>query len=84
MTAQVGHDSSAPGWWLAHPAVLDSLEAEPKLEYVVAMAKNAVLKRNAKPAMRRARKLSRASGKTEHAYEVGYAAQTWAEQRRVM
>ena len=38
----------------AHPAVLDLLEAEPKLEYLVAMAKNAVLKRKAKPAMRRA------------------------------
>ena len=68
----------------AKPEVLDLLDAEPNLEYVVAMAKNAVLKRKAKPAMRRARKLSRASGKTEHAYEVGYAAQTWAEQRRVM
>jgi hypothetical protein len=49
------------------------------------MAKNAVLKRKAKPAMRLARKLWRASGKTEHVYdEVGYAAHTWAEQRRVM
>jgi hypothetical protein len=28
------------------------LEAEPNLEYLVAMAKNAVLKRKAKPAMR--------------------------------
>ena len=49
------------------------------------MAKNAVLKRKAKPAMRRARKLSRTSGKTEHVYdEVGYAAQTWPGQRRVI
>jgi len=29
----------------AHPAVLEFLDAQPKLEYVVAMAKNAVLKR---------------------------------------
>jgi hypothetical protein len=36
-------------------------------------------------AVRRARKLSQASGKTEHVYdEVGYAAQTWPEQRRVI
>ena len=69
----------------AHPAVLDLLDAEPNLEYVVAMAKNAVLKRKAKPAMRRARKLSRASGKTEHVYdEARYAAQTWPQQRRVI
>src|SRR6516162_131384 len=33
----------------AHPAVLDFLDSQPKLEYVVAMAKNAVLKRIAAP-----------------------------------
>ncbi len=61
----------------AHPAVLDLLEAEPNLEYLVAMAKNAVLKRKAKPAMRQARKLSRHSGETEHVYgEAYYAART--------
>ncbi len=69
----------------AHPAVLDLLDAEPNLEYVVAMAKNAVLKRKAKPAMRQARKLSRRSGKTEHVYgEAGYAARSWPHQRRVI
>ncbi len=58
----------------AHPELLDFLEAEPNLEYVVAMAKNAVLKRKAKPAMRHARKLSRRSGETEHVYgEANYA-----------
>jgi hypothetical protein len=36
----------------AHPAVLEFLEAQPKLEYVVAMAKNAVLNRTA-PGIRR-------------------------------
>src|SRR5208282_4303114 len=49
----------------AHPDLLDFLDAEPNLEYVVAMAKNAVLKRKAKPAMRQARRLSRQSGETE-------------------
>jgi hypothetical protein len=69
----------------ANPAVLDLLDAEPNLEYVVAMAKNAVLKRKAKPAMRCARKLSRATGRTEHVYdEAGYAAQTWPEPRRII
>jgi hypothetical protein len=62
----------------AHPDLLDFLDAEPNLEYVVAMAKNAVLKRKAKPAMRPARKLSRQSGETEHVYgEAHYAAQSW-------
>jgi Transposase DDE domain group 1 len=69
----------------AHPDVLDLLDAEPNLEYLVAMAKNAVLKRKAKPAMRHARKLSRQSGKTEHVYgEAYYAAQSWPRQRRVI
>ena len=69
----------------AHPAVLDFLEAQPKLEYVVAMAKNAVLKRIAAPGIRRARQLSRRSGKTEHLYgEVHYAARKWSAPRRVV
>ncbi len=69
----------------AHPDLLDFLEDDPNLEYVVAMAKNAVLKRKAKPAMRQARKLSRQSGKTEHVYgEANYAARTWPQQRRII
>ncbi len=69
----------------AHPAVLDLLDAEPHLEYVVAMAKNAVLKRKAKPAMRRTRKLVRQTGQTEHVYdEARYAARTWPHERRVI
>src|SRR6202158_5841508 len=42
----------------AGPAGLEFLDAQPKLEYVVAMAKNAVLKRIAAPGIRRARELS--------------------------
>jgi len=69
----------------AHPEVFDFLDAEPNLEYVVAMAKNAVLKRKAKPAMRHARKLSRQSGETEHVYsEALYAAGSWPRPRRVI
>lgn len=69
----------------AHPDVLVLLDTEPNLEYVVAMAKNAVLKRKAKPAIRRARRLSRQSGQTEHVYnEARYAAQTWPHERRVI
>ena len=67
------------------PAVLNFLDSQPKLEYVVAMAKNSVLKRIAAPGVRRARQLSRRSGKTEHIYgEVGYAARKWRCQRRVV
>jgi len=69
----------------AHPDLLDFLEGEPNLEYVIAMAKNAVLKRKAKPAMRQARRLSRQSGETEHVYgEANYAARTWPQQRRII
>jgi Transposase DDE domain group 1 len=69
----------------AHPDLLYFLEGEPNLEYVIAMAKNAVLKRKAKPAMRKARKLSRQTGKTEHVYgEANYAARTWPQQRRII
>ena len=69
----------------AHPHVLALLDAEPTLEYVVAMAKNAVLKRQASPAMRQARQRSRHSGQTEHVYgEASYAARTWLQPRRVI
>ncbi len=69
----------------AHPDVLEFLDAQSDVEYVVAMAKNAVLQRKAKPAMRRARKLSRQSRQTEHVYsEAMYAAQKWPYSRRVI
>jgi hypothetical protein len=69
----------------AHPAVLEFLDAQPRLEYVVAMAKNAVLKRVVESGMRRARQLSRRSGKTEHIYgEVRYKAGKWPHLRRII
>jgi hypothetical protein len=69
----------------AEPALLNFLDAQPDVEYVVAMAKNAVLKRKAKRAMRQARRLSRCSQKTEHVYgEAEYAARTWPHHRRVI
>ena len=65
--------------------MLEFLDAQPKLEYVVAMAKNAVLKRVAAPGIRRARQLSRHSGKTEHIYgDAQYAAHSWPHARRVV
>jgi hypothetical protein len=62
----------------AGPTILDFLEAQPDVDYVVAMAKNDVLLRLAEPAMKQARRLSKASGRTAHVYGEGtYAAQSW-------
>ena len=55
------------------------------VEYVVAMAKNAVLNRLAEPTMQQARKLSAESAQTEHLYGEGrYAAESWCSERRVI
>src|SRR6266581_9296158 len=69
----------------AAPEILDFLDAQPRLDYVVAMPGNSVLKRFAAPLMRAARRLSRASGQTEHVYgECRYAARSWSRKRRVI
>ena len=69
----------------ATPEILDFLDAEPELDYVVAMGKNAVLQRHAESAMAVARAQSEASGRTEHIYtDTRYAAGTWGHQRRVV
>jgi len=70
----------------AEPELLDFLDAQPDLEYVVAMAKNAVLKRLARPALRLARRLSKQTRKTEHVYgECLYQTKkTWSHPRRVI
>lgn len=70
----------------ATPKVLDFLDCEPKVEYLVNLASNAVLKRKVKSAMRRARRVSGISGQTEHVYgECRYATRkTWPWKRRVI
>ena len=69
----------------ATPEILDFLDGEPRLTYVVAMAENGVLTRVAEPAMVDARAQSEASGQTEHVYtETRYAARTWRQARRVV
>jgi hypothetical protein len=69
----------------AAPEILDFLDAERRLDYVVAMAKNKVLKRRAERLMGRARKRSRQSGATAHVYgECRYAAGTWSRKRRII
>ena len=69
----------------ATPEVFDFLDAEPRLDYVVAMAKNAVLERHAESAMQTARTQSEVSGETAHVYtDTRYAARTWGHERRVV
>lgn len=69
----------------AHPRLLDFLDDQPRLEYVVAVAKNAVLKRKVKTVMPQARRLSRQSQQTEHVYsETWYVARKWNYPRRVI
>ncbi len=69
----------------AAPEILDFLDAEPRLDYVVAMGENAVLTRLAEPAMAQVRQLSEASGQTEHLYlETAYAAKSWPHVRHVV
>lgn len=69
----------------ACPEMLDFLDEQPKLDYVVAMAKNLTLEWKAERLMRSARKLSRKSEKTEHVYgECRYRAKTWDRERRVI
>jgi len=69
----------------ATPDLFDFLDAEPGLDYVVAMGANAVLTRYAAAAMGEARTQSEASGHTEHIYtDARYAARTWGRERRVI
>ena len=69
----------------ACPEVLDFLDEQPRLDYVVAIAKNSILERRARRLMGRARRLSRESQKTEHVFgECRYAARKWSSKRRVV
>ena len=52
----------------ATPEIFDFLDAEPRLDYVVAMARNAVLQRHAEPALLVAQAQSAASGQTAQVY----------------
>lgn len=69
----------------ATPEILDFLEGEARLDYVVAMAENSRLTPLAEPAMVEARAHSAVSGQTAHVYtETRYAARTWDQARRVV
>ena len=69
----------------ATPEIFDFLDAEPRLDYVVAMAKNAVLRRHAELALIVAQVQSAASGQTAQVYaDTRYRARTWDRDRRVV
>ena len=69
----------------ATPEIFDFLDAEPRLDYVVAMAKNAALRRHAEPALLVAQAQSAASGQIAHVYaDTRYRARTWDRDRRVV
>jgi hypothetical protein len=68
----------------ANPELLEFLDGL-GVEYVVAMQRNAVLKRFSEPLMRKARARSRQSEQTEHFYgEHDYKAKSWSYERRVI
>lgn len=68
----------------ACPEILAFLEAE-GVQYVVAMAGNAVLDRKCEHWMRDARGRAAISAQTEHVYgEVRYAAKSWSCERRIV
>jgi hypothetical protein len=65
--------------------MFDFLEGQPDVDYVVAMAKNAVLERRVHRLMGKARKNSRETGQTAHIYgECRYQARKWGRKRRVV
>lgn len=69
----------------AAPDVLDFLDEQGDVDYAVAMGKNSVLLKRATKQMAQARRLSKASEKTEHVYaETSYAAKTWPHRRRII
>jgi hypothetical protein len=70
----------------ASPEVLDFLDAQPNLEYVVNMACNSVLARRVEQRMRTARRMSKESEETEHVYgELRYKTRkTWKHKRRLI
>jgi len=68
----------------ASPEIFEYLE-DARLSYVIAMAENPVLARFAEPRMKKARRKSKRTDKTEHFYGAcRYAAGSWNRRRRVV
>ena len=70
----------------AAPDVLDFLDAQPRLEYAVAMPKNKLLLRLSETLMNRARKLANETGQSTHLYSeiAAYRARSWKQPRRII
>jgi DDE family transposase len=69
----------------AAPEIFDFLDEQGDVEYAVAIGKNPILLRRAGKHMAEARRLSKASGQTEHVYaETSYATKTWPRKRRII
>lgn len=69
----------------ASPEIFNFLDHQLDVDYVVAMAKNKVLKRRGQRLLGRVRKQSRRTRRTERLYgECAYAAKKWPTKRRVI
>jgi hypothetical protein len=69
----------------ACPEVFDFLDEQLDVDYVVAMAKNSVLKRRARRLLGTVRRRSRKTRRTQRLYgDCFYAARTWSAGRRVI
>ncbi|HEX5206399.1 MAG TPA: IS1380 family transposase [Steroidobacteraceae bacterium] len=67
----------------AGPALLNYLEDEAKVDYIIGMAENKALKRRARRLMGRVRRRSKRSGKTANVFgETRYAAKSWKDRKR--
>jgi Transposase DDE domain group 1 len=67
----------------AGPGLLNFLEDEVEVDYIIGMAENKVLKRRARRLMGRARRLSKRRGKTANVFgETRYAAKSWKGRKR--
>lgn len=67
----------------AGPALLNYLEGEAKVDYIIGMAENKVLKRRARRLMGRVRRRSKRTGKTANVFgETRYAAKSWKGRKR--
>lgn len=69
----------------AVPEVLNFLAEQECVDYAVSIGKNSVLLARADELMAEARRLSEASGQTEHVYgETSWAAKSWPSRRRII
>jgi len=69
----------------ACPEIFDWLDAQDRVEYVVAMGKNAVLERRVKRLLGKVRRRARRSKRSERVFgETSYGARSWKRRRRVV